>query len=419
MHRHPTRPPAPGSVFGPLLGAVLVLAACAGEPATTSAEVPTPTTAPVIDPAPADDADQAEPTPSDDGASTDAAAEEVTATTIPSTTTAVEPSPTTEVDLPAVTADAFPDLVVAWADADGDPLELARRLIGFPLDVAVPADATPFDLGLRMRRDIESGSARWEWRYGATVSSVGQIDAELPEGGPGTIEGRLHYDPLFDALGWRTVSQVISDPSNGGGGPQSVNWAYEKADPVLVVDGVELEVVVGRAWVDEDLDYRDGTDRPGHEVEVTLRTTSDAVLVPFLTLVDEALAMPGALLLETNLASYERPPDSYAAEEGLRYLELELVYVVDDRPDDALRDRLSTRLAGSVFQPGEESSFDEGFIRTVLTDPLAEDWRQPVVFLDRYPGRIEITPLPDSQAEVLVRVTLEPNREPLLPLPAD
>ena len=143
------------------------------------------------------------------------------------------------------------------------------------------------------------------------------------------------------------------------------------------------------------------------------------MLVPFLTLVDEALAMPGALLLETNLASYERPPDSYAAEEGLRYLELELVYVVDDRPDDALRDRLSTRLAGSVFQPGEESSFDEGFIRTVLTDPLAEDWRQPVVFLDRYPGRIEITPLPDSQAEVLVRVTLEPNREPLLPLPAD
>ena len=241
--------------------------------------------------------------------------------------------------------------------------------------------------------------------------AVAAILAEVRERGDAAVIG---YTERFDRLQLRPEELRFTAEEI-----RTAEAACSPSDLDALAQAAERITDYHRRQTPQDLDYRDGTDRPGHEGEVTLRTTSDAVLVPFLTLVDEALAMPGAPLLETNLASYERPPDSYAAEEGLRYLELELVYVVDDRPDDALRDRLSTRLAGSVFQPGEESSFDEGFIRTVLTDPLAEDWRQPVVFLDRYPGRIEITPLPDSQAEVLVRVTLEPNREPLLPLPAD
>ena len=391
---------------------VSLIASCGGDDGA-----PSPTT---------DDAssanDETGPSTTADAGATTTTEAAATATTAPSEPAAddepepePEPDGAAEVALPTVEADDVVDLVVAWADGTGDPLDVARQLIGFPLDVAVPAGSAPYDVELRMTREALAEPARWEWSYSATIAAVGQIDADLPEGGPGTIDGRLHFDPLFTALGWRNVSQVISDPSSGAGGPQSVNWAYEKNDPVLSVDGIETEVVVGRAWVDEDLDFRDGDDVPGHAVEITLRTLSEEVLVPFLTVLDEALPIPEAHLTEAKLSSYHRLPDSYSAAEGLRYLEVELVYIARDLPEDQLRERLGAGLDGTVFLAGEESFFDEGFIEPVLTDPLEGDWRQPVVFLSRYPG----APVFDTQAMIEVTVTLEPNRELLQLLPED
>ena len=84
-----------------------------------------------------------------------------------------------------------------------------------------------------------------------------EVDADLPEGGPGTIEGRLYYDP--SKCSGRVAA--IEATSSGGGGPQSVNWAYETDSP-LTISGVDSDPIVGRAWVDEDIGFGWPTPRP-------------------------------------------------------------------------------------------------------------------------------------------------------------
>jgi hypothetical protein len=67
---------------------------------------------------------------------------------------------------------------------------------------------------------------------------------------------------------------------------------------------------------------------------------------------------------------------------------------------------------------GEESFFDEGFVRVVeATIDSNGLWRQPVIFLDRYPGFISVWQADDGTAMSSINVTLEPNRQILEPLP--
>lgn len=331
-----------------------------------------------------------------------------------------EPSVLVPAPLPAVAVADLPALVVEWADATSDPLDLARRLVGFPIEIGAPDGATPYSVRVELAvRD--DGSARWDWSYGSVAASgtVGEVDAELPEGGPGTIEGRLHFDPLFESYGWRNVAQVISDPSSGGGGPQSVNWAYEKNDVAFPLGAVVAEARNARAWVDEDIDFRDGDDVAGYRIDIALDAPGDVIVVPLLdALVAELPALRGARLVELDLASFDRPPDSFDAERGLRYLELEVVWSLPAGSEVAAQEAFSTGLASGVLQVGEESFFDEGFIR--VAEALVDSngtWRQPVILLDRYEGAVSVRTEDDGSVTVEFDVSLEPNREVLLPLP--
>ena len=56
--------------------------------------------------------------------------EPVTDATTTTTEAPLEPAPVPEIDLAEI-----PDLIVEWGTGDGDPLDLARRLIGFPLEI--------------------------------------------------------------------------------------------------------------------------------------------------------------------------------------------------------------------------------------------------------------------------------------------
>ena len=344
-----------------------------------------------------------------------------------SDTTASEPAldePTTPLaesaPVPLISIADIPDLVVAWGAATGNPLDVARRLIGFPLEINVPAASSPY--GVRVELDGRNAAAdwRWDWRYVASaVSEVGQIDAELPEGGPGTIEGRLHFEPLFASFGWRNVAQVISDPSSGGGGPQSVNWAYQKDDPNFALGGIAAEPISARAWVDEDIDFRDGDAVAGYTVEIALRSQPGVVAVPLLeALLREVPAVPGSRLIELTFASYDRTADSFLADEGLRYLDLTATWELVPGSETAAHERYSTALTGTAFQMGEESFFDEGFIRVTEANVDGNGvWRQPVIVLDRYPGFISVWTDDNGAVMSRIDITFEPSREVLEPLP--
>ena len=314
------------------------------------------------------------------------------------------------------------DLVVAWSTGGGIPLDVARDIIGFPLEIELPEAANPQDI--RVELDGRDPALwRWDWTYsGASIDgAVGAVDADLPEGGEGTIEGRLHFDAVFGALGFRNAAQVISDPSSGGGGPQSVNWAYQTDLPALRIGDIEVTPVRARAWVDEDIHVRNDDPVAGYRIDVGFETAPETIPVPLL---DAIIAMlpfgADARITEIDLASFERAEDSFAAEEGLRYLELDIVYVMPAGSEAGAQDLILNGLDGAVFQVGEESFFDEGFIK--VTEALINsdgDWRQPVVFLSRYPGIIEVATADEGAVIITVGVTLEPNRELLEPLPAE
>ena len=262
---------------------------------------------------------------------------------------------------------------------------------------------------------------RWEWYYAAFTSpgSVEDIDADLPEGGPGTIEGRLYYDPLFEALGWRNVAQVISDPSSGAGGPQSVNWAYSDDDGVFTIGSLEAEPASARAWVAEDFGFGPTEGTPGHRVEINLLVEPQVIPVPLIeTLLAELPAVDGSFS-DVWLRTAARPEDSFDAAEGLRYLVLELEWTLASAtdPEEAGAAYLAS-LPTSILQEGEESFFDEGFIE--IRDPVTSgisDWQQSVILLDRYPGMISMDTEDDGTITATLDVRLEPNREVLQAAP--
>ncbi len=389
----------------------LMAAACGGgdnteSSSTTSSSTSTSST---TDPPAAD-------SPTDTGADNP---EGTSTSSTTSTSTTVTTTSAAPISAPPPTVDVgdIPGLIVEWGQGTGDPLELAQRIIGFPISVDVPAGSTPHTLSVILRADSTEPNWRWEWSYEALSSqAIGDIDAELPEGGPGTIDTRLVYDPIMEALGWRNTGQVISDPSSGAGGPQSVNFVYQLNAATFPLGGVDATPVVARVWAEEDMIF--GDDRqPGYEIEITLESEPDLVPVPMLDQLSAALPVaPGAQLIELRLATRDRPADSFAADEGLRYIDLEYTYRLDPGSGEAAREIYSTGLDGVTYQPGEENFFDPGFIEVMEPTVTDTTWTQQIVVLDRYPGEISIIDDPATGGVIAVlEMRLEPNREVLQP----
>ena len=343
---------------------------------------------------------------------TEAPDDPVADATTTTTEAPLEPAPVPEIDLAEI-----PDLIGEWGTGDGDPLEIARRLIGFPLEIGPPPGSAPYRVDLRLFGEDTAREWRWEWTYEsfAAPGVVQEIDADLPEGGPGTIEGRLHFDPQFRAFGWSNAAQVISDPSSGGGGPQSVNWSFSDDDGAFRLGDIDATPVSARAWADEDIDIRDGDPRPGHQVELTLESQPNVILVPLLEELYRALPVaPGARLATVDFRSFERSPDSFGADLGLRYLELQFVSELLPDSAEAAREIYSTGLAGTPYQMGDLDLVNDGVIR--VTEGRVDGsgvWRQPVIVLDRYEGEISVWTIDDGTVMSEVDITFEPARMPL------
>jgi len=338
--------------------------------------------------------------------------EPVTDATATTTEPPLKSAPVAEIDLAEI-----PDLIVEWGTGDGDPLEIARRLIGFPLEIGPPPGSTPYRVDLRLFGEDTAREWRWEWTYEsfAAPGVVQEIDADLPEGGPGTIEGRLHFDPQFRAFGWSNAAQVISDPSSGGGGPQSVNWSFSDDDGAFRLGDIDATPVSARAWADEDIDIRAGDPRPGHQVEITLESQPNVIPVPLLEELYRALPVaPGARLATVDFRSFERSPDSFGADLGLRYLELRFVSELLPGSAEAAREIYSTGLAGTPYQMGDLDLVNDGEIW--VTEGRVDGngvWRQPVIVLDRYEAEIGVWTNDDGTVMSEVDITFEPARMPL------
>ncbi|MEZ5245574.1 MAG: hypothetical protein R2707_10785 [Acidimicrobiales bacterium] len=336
-----------------------------------------------------------------------------TSTTSSSSTTTEPPSPTGPTPLPL---DEIPDLVVAWGDGTGDPLELALAIIGFPLAIPTPENTTP----LRVSVDMVPGSDErspwtWDWSYEVlSADPMPDIDIQADEPSPGNVALREFYDPIMTDLGWTYSNSTGSDPSSGAGGPQSINHVYQSGAATIVVNGLPATPKPIFVWADEEQVYGEGI--PGYQVDVPFEFEPGVIPVPFIqTIVDELPEIDGAQLTDVRLQSWNRSEDSFDADRGLRYLEVTIeLTLAPDAVDDA-KATFAGDLGTSAFFAGEESFFEPGFVEPAEPREFGDDWTQPVVFLDRYEGSIVVSVQDSAEddragATATVKVTFEPNR---------
>jgi hypothetical protein len=358
------------------------------------------------DAASTDEAGGDDPTTTTEGEGGDDAGTTTTQDTSATTTT----EPVSDGPAPLAPED-IPDLVRAWGDGTGDPLELAQAVIHFPLEVPVPDGTTPLHVSADLIA-VDGGPWQWEWTYEVLSDEpIPEIDIHLEEASPGEVALREFYDPIMAELGWSYSNTTGSDPSSGGGGPQTVNHVYQSDTDSLVVNGLPATPDPLFVWADEEQVFGEGV--PGYQVDAQFEFEVGAVPVPLIAAVlAEVPEVEGAELIDARLLSWNRPESSFDAEWGLRYLEVSLEWRLPTGTADAATAMLRSGLDDSAFFPGEESFFDEGVLETVEPRIFDDDWTQPIVFLDRYRGSVRIN-RDDADPTMAVDVMLEPNRTEL------
>ncbi len=231
----------------------------------------------------------------------------------------------------------------------------------------------------------------------------------------------ITFDPVMTESGWRSVAQVTSDPSNGAGGPQSVNFAYQTEAPTYPLGEIQATPGVIRIWGDMDVTFEDSPlgDESGFRLDAAMSAPPNVVPIPLLdVLVSELPVTPGARLTDVSFRTRSRDEDSFSAEEGLRYWVVDFTHELAPNSAESAHEMYRVGLGGSIYRPGEESFFDAGFIRASEPSVSGDTWTQRIIVLDRYPGRISVTTDPETGGVTsTVEITLEPNREVLQQLP--
>ena len=326
--------------------------------------------------------------------------------------TSTEPAPSEPAALPL---DEIPDLVDAWGDGSGDPLELAQAIVAFPLAIPTPEHTTPLRVSVDMAPGTDAGSPwAWDWTYEVlSTEPMPDIDIRAEEDSPGEVALRDFYDPIMVDLGWSYSNSTGSDPSSGAGGPQSINHVYQSDVDSLLVNGFPATPKPLFVWADEEQVFEQGV--PGYQVDVPFELEPDVIPVPFIQAVlDELPAIEGAQLTDVALRSHTRSEDSFDATRGLRYLEVIIELTLAPGTADATKATFGDGLDSTAFFAGEESFFEPGFVEPVGPREFDDDWTQPIVFLDRYEGTIEVAAIDDGigagGATATVRITFDPNR---------
>jgi hypothetical protein len=316
----------------------------------------------------------------------------------------------------------IPALVAEWASGQGDALDLARRIVGLPFELAPPEGSSPWSLLGTVRRPpgVEGADWEWQWEYEALTGPVGEIDATLPDGGKGTVDAKAAFDALFEPFGWTRYVEEVDPIFPAVGTADSARFAYQPGSDALRVGGIELSGVFAGALASPDLDSFEGPERPGLRIGVWARTEELSIPSPVLDAIRNALPTDlNAELTDAELVAINRRPQDPQIIEGERYLEATITLsispgLISSGGADSAKEILSSGLAGSAFQIGRESSASPGVIEVVLPTVTGEIWTESIIFLERYPGEINIIADSSTGAGTMtVTVLLEPNREVL------
>lgn len=396
------------------LAAVLVaLTACGGadEPAESAATAAPDTTG---RPAPADSV-EVSPDPTGVGAPDDSVAD-----THPATTTMPDERPFEPADLPEIVAE-----VVAARGGAGAPLDAARALGGFPLDVPAPEGSTLFDVTTRFQQ-VEQGTRETTFQYTAAGpgGNVPDVDITLDGNGPGSAQLIDVYDPVMVALGFSRTASTASDPGEPGG-PNSVNHVYVPDEPIGTFNGIAGSAGNVFVWTDEDISGGSFGDEPiigGYRIDIEIDTSEDdAVPVPVLAALADAFPVTDSMVLTSGeLRTIRRSPDAFEIERGELYVAIRLEW---EAPAEAFEEIVGfysdTAVIDAPLAAAEPSFFADGeYEPAELTVYDVTDRRLPILLLDRYRGLLSIDAPDDGPLAVTLDIDLD-SVAPVLRAPSD
>lgn len=393
----------------------LVLAACGGgndaEPAGTAGG-PETTSAP-----------EATTTTSDAGTTTTAPPTDETTSTAAATTTVPEPEPAVFdlAELPPLITD------LESAVTSGDPLELARRIGGFPFEIPVPEGSVidRIDTDVRAADDV----VFHEFTYSAVAPGgvVPDVDITLDDNGPGSVEITEIWDPIMAELGFERANSTASDPGDPGG-PNSVNHVYVPTEGAPAgVNGVPATVGNVFVWSDEDvtgaasgLDPRDPVG--GYRIDADAELAPSGPLgVPLLAAIGGLVPLPdGASLDRAVLRLETRAPDAYEIDRGAHYVSISFEWTA---APTATVDDVATFYADPLIfvddlMAAEPSFFEDGVYEPAEIGAYGDaDRRLPLLLLRRYEGTlwIEAPSEADDPVTISYDVALNPTDVELAP----
>lgn len=346
----------------------------------------------------------------------------------PTTTEAPQPEPIS-FDLTTL-PDLLDSAVQATTDPTISPLSIARQLIGFPLEIPVPEGSRLYTLSVDP--NFGDDQDRFDFMYDAVGpgGAVPDIDIELDDNGPGSLQIIEIWDPIMAALGFERQNSTASDPGDPGG-PNSVNHVYVTSTPAAVFNGVPGELAPVFVWSTEDLNgWSYSADREvlaGYEIDVDIETASGAgIPIPIVNALLDVLTIPDGLdLSDAAVDLRTRSADSYDADKGLSYLE---VFIAWEAPADML-DTIVAFFADlpaifpdeQTLMAGEDDFFEQGTItRTEWYDYGDADKRLDLLLLQRYEATLAIDASSDGVEPMTVSFRLVANPgAPLLDLPVE
>lgn len=409
----------------------LIVAACGGgsddsTPAADSADAPSVDATETID----------DTTPSATDAPATPSTEQSTATDpAPTDPPSTEPAVTTTTEAPAPEPVSFdlttlPDLIAqadqATTDPSISPLLIAQQMVGFPFEVPVPEGSTVYEVSAGFRFE----SFNFGYRAIAPGGVVPDIDINLDDNGPGSVEIIETWDPIMAELGFERNNSTASDPGDPGG-PNSVNHVYTTADRAVVINGVPGELSPLFVWSDEDLTGGSYSDEreilAGYRIDFDFDAPGESgIPIPLAHALLGQLPIPDGLVLsEISVDLDQRSPDAFFADKGLNYIRVRIAW-------EAPADLLDTVIAfysepgglfpdESVLMAGEENWLEEGTIeRTELTDYGADSKQLALLLVQRYEARFGIDASSDGEQPMRVSFDVEVNPvAPELALPTE
>lgn len=340
---------------------------------------------------------------------------------------------TTEAPLPEpVTFDlaTLPDLIAladqATIDPTVSPLAIVQQMVGFPFAIPVPEGSTLYTASAGFRTETFD----FGYRAIAPGGAVPDIDINLDDNGPGSVEIIEIWDPVMAQLGFERNNSTASDPGDPGG-PNSVNHVYTAAEPATVINGVAGELSPVFVWSDEDLtggSYSDDREiLAGYRIDFDFDVVSgQGIPIPIVNALLEQLPLPDGLALrEISVDLNQRAPDAYLADRGLNYISMRITW---EAPADLLDDVITfytepaTLFADeSTLMAGEEDWTDEGTIeRTGLADYGTGSKRLALLLVQRYEATLGIDASSDDVQPMSLTFSVDINPiAPELALPTE